>query len=101
MRRKGAICDKELVRIIAKKSGFTITGTKKMLDSFREVLVSLVESGERVALKDIGTFEAICKSPWKGYNFHSGETLDIPEMWRIKFKPSITFKRRVRSMIHD
>lgn len=68
----------DIVRAIAKKSGFTMKQTKIFLDTFQDVIVEFLLAGEKI--KWIGMFIAEVKE-YKGRivrNPKSGEMVEIP-----------------------
>lgn len=63
------------------------------------VLTSIQDSvvkGEDVRLVDFGTFSKQLRAARKGRNPQTGEPIDIPESYAVKFKPGKHFKDLVK-----
>jgi DNA-binding protein HU-beta len=69
--------------------------SKQAVQVTLEAIVTGLKAGEVVTLKGFGTFRTSVASARKGRNPITGETIDIPESTRVKFKPSQALKDTV------
>jgi len=67
----------------------------KILKSFVTIITESVAAGEKVALKDLGTWEAKLRKARKTRNPQTGEELMSPEKMVPKFKAANSFKALV------
>lgn len=95
---QGSYLDKDLVRIVAHKSGFTHKATKKVMDNLKETICELLVAEKRVVLFSLGTFSISLHKGKKGYSPTTGQYYDIPEMFCVKFVTSLTLKRKIREI---
>ena len=70
---------KELVTVIAKKSGLSQKDAGKALEAITAVVVDGLKAGERVAIPNVGTFEVRTRAAREGRNPRTGEQVKIPE----------------------
>ena len=70
---------KELVTVIAKKSGLSQKDAGKALEAITAVVVDGLKAGERVAIPNIGTFEVRTRAAREGRNPRTGESVKISE----------------------
>ena len=84
---------KELVKIVAEKTG--TTGTAKCIDAVFESIEELVSKGDRVQIKDFGTFKPVAVAERQGRNPRTQEKITIPAHKKIVFTPSKHFKEKV------
>lgn len=88
---------KELVNLVAEKTGFTKKDSKEAVDAvLAAVEECLVGSGE-VNVPPLGKFVVTERAARKGRNPQTGEELDIPAKNVAKFKPSKGLKESVNS----
>ena len=86
---------KQLIDIVAKKSGMTKTETESLLTIALETIVEFVAKGERVTLVGFGSFEARERKARYGRNPKSGEKLYIPAARIPTFSVGNFFKNQV------
>jgi len=85
----------ELISAIAKKSDSTLVATEKFLDSFQELIMDTVASGDAVRLMGFGAWECSERSAREGRNPQTGEAIQIEGKNVPKFRPGKEFKDRV------
>jgi DNA-binding protein HU-beta len=92
---------KQLIDIVAKKSGMTKTETESLLTIALETIVEFVAKGERVTLVGFGSFEARERKARYGRNPQRGEKLSIPTSRRPTFSVGNFFKNKVNNYFLD
>ena len=93
--KKAEFVDRVWTRNSEKGSNISKTNIKWWLDFLLSELADAVLDEGSVMLSGFGTFE---KMPVKGremYNFDR-EIIDVPDHYKLKFKPSITLRQAVR-----
>lgn len=66
--------------------------TIKILNTAFEIIKAKVVEGEKVYIRNFGTFESVDRPERKGRNPQTGEEIIISANKRVKFKSSKTFK---------
>lgn len=79
---------KDLLKKSAKKTGFTISETKLILDSVIEIIKEHIKAGDVVTIKGLGTFKIATQKVMVRKNINTGELFTVPEKKKIIFKPS-------------
>ena len=88
---------KEIVKVIAEKSGVGQEKCDSVLNSFIEVLTNSLISGEEVTIRGFGRFNTrdrkarVCRDP------RNGEIVEVPEMKVPTFK----FSNKMREIISN
>ena len=89
---------KEIVHSISEGLGLTQLKTKAIVEKlFDRIMQSLVEEG-RVELRNFGVFEVRRRAPRKGRNPRTGEKVDVPERFTVKFKPGQVMQQRIEAL---
>jgi len=86
---------KELIDIVARKSGMTKIETESLLTITLETIVDTVAKGDRVTLVGFGSFEARERKERYGRNPRTGEKLYIPAARIPTFSVGNFFKNKV------
>ncbi len=68
----------ELIEQIAKRSGQTISASRKSLEAFISVVADALAEGDRVQLVGFGTFKVTERSAREGRNPRTREVIQIP-----------------------
>lgn len=92
---------KELIDIVAKKSGMTKTETESLLTMTLETIVETVAKGDRVTLVGFGSFEARERKGRYGRNPRTGEKLYIPAARIPTFSVGNFFKNKVANELYN
>ncbi|MCS7184860.1 MAG: HU family DNA-binding protein, partial [bacterium] len=73
---------------------YTVTRVyKAIIKTIREV----IKSGRRITISGIGTFKVKIRKARKTKNIKTGTIQNIPEGKKISFKPSLSFKKLIKS----
>lgn len=78
----------DLIRAVSVGVGHTQKTVEDVLEHTLDLILAAIASGETVYLSNFGTFSMTPTARRIGRNPATGETVDIPEGQRIKFKPS-------------
>ncbi len=88
---------KELTETLANTLGFSQINCAQIVDSFLDTMKESMLSGESIKLVHFGTFTVRDKSPRKGRNPRTGETITIKKRQAISFRPSKKLREQVNS----
>ncbi len=88
---------KELSETLAQRLGFSQSSCAEIVDSFLGNLKGSMLRGESVKLVHFGTFTVRDKSPRRGRNPRTGETITIKKRQAISFRPS----KKLREQVND
>ncbi len=88
---------KELSETLANTLGFSQSNCAQIVDSFLDAMKGSMLSGESIKLVHFGTFTVRDKSPRKGRNPRTGETITIKKRQAISFRPSKKLREQVNS----
>ncbi len=88
---------KELTETLANQLGFSQSNCALIVDSFLDSMKGSMMSGESIKLVHFGTFTVRDKSPRKGRNPRTGETITIKKRQAISFRPSKKLREQVNS----
>ncbi len=86
---------KELAENLADKLGFSQSHCSHIVDSFFANLKGSMLNGESVKLVHFGTFTVRDKSPRRGRNPRTGETITIKKRQTVSFRPSKKLREKV------
>lgn len=86
---------KELITKISDKLNISPFVVNDVVCTMINEIISKMESGEDVFIRNFGTFTTKNQKTKKGYDFSCGETLDIPE----KRVPYIKFSKGLKDWI--
>ncbi len=93
--KKKNLTRKELAETLAEKLGFSQSNCSQLVDSFLENVKNTMLEGESVKLVHFGTFTVRDKSPRRGRNPRTGETITIKKRQAISFRPSKKLREQV------
>ena len=82
-----SINQRELARLIAQKTGYTIADVEEVLKAEGEVIASAIEQGVEIKNHKIFKIEIETKKPKKAWNGFAKEYYEIPEKKAVKIKP--------------
>ena len=88
---------KELTETLANQLGFSQINCAQIVDSFLGSMKESMLSGDSIKLVHFGTFTVRDKSPRKGRNPRTGETITIKKRQAISFRPSKKLREQVNS----
>ena len=93
MKKANFISKKELVKIVAEKTG--TTGTAKYIDAVFEAIEEVLSEGCEIRIKGFGSFKPAAVAERKGRDPRTQEEITIPAHKKITFKPGKSFKAKV------
>lgn len=88
---------KELTETLANQLGFSQSNCAQIVDSFLDNLKQTMVDGQSVKLVHFGTFTVRNKSPRRGRNPRTGETITIKKRQAVSFRPSKKLREQVNS----
>ncbi len=88
---------KELTETLANQLGYSQSNCAEIVDSFLDTMKESMLSGESIKLVHFGTFTVRDKSPRKGRNPRTGETITIKKRQAVSFRPSKKLREQVNS----
>ena len=86
----------ELIAIVAEQSSLTKKATEEVINSFMDIIVDTLASGEKVVLSGFGTFEVRLRAERSGLNPRNGEVINIPAQKSPAFKAGKLLKDAVK-----
>lgn len=86
----------ELIDAISKKTKQPKTTVRGIVDSFLESVQSTLKKGDKLVLPGFGTWYVAKRSPRKGRNPKTGETINIPGGKVPRFKSGSKLKAAVK-----
>lgn len=78
----------ELVEAVQKLTGHSGKDTKETVDAVLQVMIHTVASGEAVRLTGLGSLSLYMVPGWEARNPRNGEPVDVPDKYRVKFRPA-------------
>jgi DNA-binding protein HU-beta len=81
----------ELTEQIAENGGLTKVLANKVIDSFANTVIAELKKGNRVTIKDFGTFSVTKRAARNGRNPKTGATLKIKASKAVKFSTGKEF----------
>ncbi|KJR99780.1 MAG: integration host factor subunit alpha [Desulfobulbaceae bacterium BRH_c16a] len=88
---------KELTEALATQLGFSQSNCSQMVDSFLDSMKQSMVEGRSIKLVHFGTFTVRDKSPRRGRNPRTGDTITIKKRQAISFRPSKKLRELVNS----
>ena len=76
----------DIARAISETTGIDEADVLDVLKALPHLLASALCEFGRVEIRDLGTFTLATRAASKGHNFATGETMEIPEHKKVKFK---------------
>lgn len=86
---------KELVAVMAAKTGASHADTDRALHALVEIISETLKKGESLSLPGLGTFEIRDRSARTGRNPKTGEELKIAASKAAAFKPGAALKAAI------
>lgn len=86
---------KELVDVVADKTGFTKKDVSIVADAVFESIKGALVEGEKVAVSGFGTYQVKLRKARMARNPQTGEPIEVPEKNAPVFKPSKALKEAV------
>lgn len=95
--KRSNITRKDLAKAINEKLGFSQRSAEEIIDTLFSTMKSTLISGESIKLVHFGTLGVKKKSPRKGRNPRTGDTMEISSRSMITFKPSKGLRMKINS----
>lgn len=89
------IYKKDIAMCLARDFSLTQDKAERVVDVLCEVIVTELENGGEVKLKNFGIFKPELRRGKIGRNVRTGEEVVIPDRYVPVFKPSSRFEERV------
>ena len=92
---KKNVTRKELATSVNEKLGFSHRNASEIVDTVFSTLKNTLISGESIKLVQFGSFNVREKSPRRGRNPQTGESMTITKRQMINFRPSKQLRERL------
>lgn len=92
------ITKKELVNRIADRTGATKVAAKDVVQMFLDEIVAELGRGNRLEFREFGVFEIKRRARRKAQNPRTGEHVEVPPRFVVKFKSGRTMKAVVDAL---
>ncbi|OQW95917.1 MAG: hypothetical protein BWK79_00700 [Beggiatoa sp. IS2] len=79
----------------AKSINLSQNGTREVIRTTFEVILSELDKGRSVSIREFGRFHWKRSKASRGYNVHTKEIQDIEERWRLRWNPTTKARRSV------
>lgn len=89
------ITKKQIIGIIADKTGLTGVETSNVIQSFMDQIIDELAKGNRIEFREFGIFELKKRKARIGRNPRTGETVEVPPKTVVSFKPGKVMKEKV------
>lgn len=86
---------KDLAEAIANRLGYPQSSCSEIVDNFLDTMKQALLDGESIKLIHFGTFTIRDKSPRRGRNPRTGETITIKQRQTVSFRPSKKLREQV------
>jgi len=90
------VAKREVVQVVAEKTGMSFKDAKAVVDAFLDALVDNLLKEGRVSIRGLGTFRVKEGKERFGVNPLTKERIKIPARKRVSFRPSSVLKKRVQ-----
>ena len=82
------VTKKDIVNIVADKTGFTKESVMEVVNEVIEAISVSVIQNKRIEIRGFGVIEPSIRKQKKGYNFRTKDEVVIPEKRSVRFKTS-------------
>lgn len=86
---------KELTETLSERLGFSQSSCSLIVDSFFDNMKQIMVDGQSIKLVHFGTFTVRNKSPRRGRNPRTGDTITIKKRQAISFRPSKKLREQI------
>ena len=87
---------KEFVKELSKNTDMTQSQSTKVIDEISRIISKVLQTGEDINLKGLGSFKIVERKARKGRNPKTGEEIKIPKKSVVKFTPYKDLKESVK-----
>ena len=95
--KRSNVTRKDLARAVHNKLGFSQRSSEEIIDTVFATMKSTLLSGESIKLVHFGTLSVRKKTPRKGRNPRTGETMEICSRSMVSFKPSKGLRMKINT----
>ena len=95
--KRSNITRKDLAKAINEKLGFSQRSAEEIVDTVFSTMKETLINGESIKLVHFGTLSVRKKTPRKGRNPRTGETMEICSRSMVTFKPSKGLRTKINS----
>lgn len=88
---------KDLAEAIANRLGYPQSSCADIVDSFLDTMKQALLDGENIKLVHYGTFTVRDKSPRRGRNPRTGESITIKKRQTVSFRPSKKLREQINA----
>jgi nucleoid DNA-binding protein len=85
---------KEFSKKVADAMDCTIAEAEEMIDEVFEAVADVLEEGDKIIIRDFGTFSTKVQAARVARNPKTGEKIQVPEKIVPKFKAAVGLKER-------
>lgn len=86
---------KDLAEAVARRCGLTKSEAREAVNTVIETIRETLKANGRVQLRGFGTFMVVRRGQRVARNPHTGERVDIPERWDVRFKVSKVLREEI------
>ena len=95
--KRSNITRKDLAKAINEKLGFSQRSAEEIIDTVFSTMKKTLISGESIKLVHFGTLSIRKKTPRRGRNPRTGDTMEISSRSMVTFKPSKRLRMKINS----
>jgi integration host factor subunit alpha len=95
--KRSNVTRKDLARAVHNKLGFSQRSAEEIIDTVFATMKSTLLSGESIKIVHFGTLSVRKKTPRKGRNPRTGETMEICSRSMVSFKPSKGLRMKINT----
>src|SRR3989344_4377348 len=88
---------KDLVFSVSERARVSHSVANRVIKSLVKTIAGSLEAGDRVTLSGLGTFKTKVRKAKPARNLQTGERVYLPAGKKISFKPSLSFKRLLKT----
>jgi len=87
---------KDLILKIADETGLKQIDVKKVVQKTFDYIISALEKGEKIELRNFGVFKIKQRKARTGRNPKTGQTVPVPPRKVVVFKPGLEMKKKIK-----
>ncbi|MGC9217757.1 HU family DNA-binding protein [Acidithiobacillus sp.] len=95
---KTTVTQSQIVDFLAERHGLSKTQATRVIHSLVDYFSVSLSSGHCVRLSGLGVLDTHLSAARMARNIRTGETVEIPEKRRIRFRPSVELKRAINKV---
>ena len=98
---KEGLARRELAQAVARETGLSLKASAGVLDAVMDTIRARLAAGERVTLRNFGTFVAVERAERRYFDMRAKEWRTSPARMNVRFIPSSVLKRAVNAEAAD